>query len=92
MMLRNFQDPNYKNWRQQVYKRDHFRCQWPGCNEHKKLNAHHIKTWSEYPSLRYCVSNGITLCKNHHKMIQGMEELYESTFSRLVAKKDGRLQ
>ena len=69
MMLRNFNDPEYKKWRSLVYKRDNFKCQWLGCSIKKKLNAHHIKTWAEYPGLRFYVDNGITLCYYHHKMI-----------------------
>jgi hypothetical protein len=91
MTLRHYNDPLYKDWRKKVYKRDHYHCQWPGCDKNKKLNAHHIKTWSDYPSLRFVVDNGITLCKDHHKMIKGMEELYEYVFYKIVANKNGRL-
>lgn len=84
-MFRNFDDPQYKKWRLDVYKRDKFCCQWPGCKASKKgLNAHHIKTWANFPGLRFEVSNGITLCKLHHKMIQGMEENYVEVFLRIV--------
>ena len=87
-MRRNFDDPLYKNWRLSVYKRDKFKCQWPGCINNKKLNAHHIKTWAHYPALRFLVENGITLCYQHHKMICGMEEIYESVFFRILANKN----
>ena len=80
-------DLQYKKWRSDVYKRDNFTCQWPGCILKKRLHAHHIKTWAHYPGLRYVVSNGITLCYNHHKMIHGMEELYEISFLRILANK-----
>lgn len=86
-MLRNFDDPLYKKWRKEVYKRDHHKCQWPGCFMTKKLNAHHIKTWSNYPGLRFNIDNGITLCYNHHKMIKGMEEIYEAIFLKILANK-----
>jgi predicted restriction endonuclease len=86
-MKRNFDDPEYKKWRTSVYKRDKFKCQWPGCSISKKLNAHHIKTWAEFPGLRYCTSNGITLCYLHHKMIKGLENIYESTFFKILADK-----
>lgn len=86
--MRNFHDPLYKKWRSDVYKRDNHTCQWPGCNLKKKLNAHHIKTWSQYPSLRFCVANGITLCYYHHKMIKGLEDIYESVFLKIVAGKN----
>lgn len=90
MMFRDFNNPQYKQWRQQVYKRDGFCCRWPNCTSKSKLNAHHIKTWANYPGLRFDVNNGITLCRQHHKMIQGMEEIYETTFFRILA--NDRLQ
>lgn len=86
-MRRNFQDPKYKEWRTDVYKRDSFKCQWPNCNMKQKLNAHHIKNWADFPGLRFVVDNGITLCKYHHDMIKGMEEAYASTFMRIIASK-----
>lgn len=74
----------------QVYKRDKFKCRWPGCNSKGGLNAHHIKTWANYPGLRFEPNNGITLCRKHHKMIQGMEDIYEATFLKILA--NDRLQ
>jgi hypothetical protein len=85
-MTRHFDDPLYKNWRNSVYKRDKYTCQWPGCSKKNNLNAHHIKTWSEYPSLRFVVLNGITLCKYHHKMIRGSESYYEAVFYSIAKK------
>jgi predicted restriction endonuclease len=87
-MKRNFDDPEYKKWRSAVYKRDKFQCQWPGCYLKKKLNAHHIKTWAQYPQLRFAVYNGITLCSVHHKMIKGLETIYEAVFHRIVSSKN----
>lgn len=61
----------YKNWRNKVYKRDNWTCQM--CKEkndkngvRKKINAHHIKSFSRYPKLRFVVENGITLCEECH--------------------------
>jgi hypothetical protein len=87
-MLRNFDDPLYKKWRSDIYKRDKFTCQWPGCSSNKKLNAHHIKKWSDYPNLRFVTSNGITLCRDHHNTIKGMEEQYEVAFLRIILSKN----
>jgi predicted restriction endonuclease len=90
-MKRNFKDPLYKQWRLSVYTRDKFKCQYPGCSINKKLNAHHIKTWADFPGLRYNINNGITLCKTHHDMIKGMEESYSEAFLR-IAYNNGKLR
>lgn len=86
-MNRNFKDQQYKIWRKNVYERDHYQCQWPQCSSNFKLNAHHIKKWSEYPGLRFELNNGITLCYRHHKMIKDMESDYELFFLKLIAQK-----
>lgn len=87
-MKRNYDDPLYKSWRLSVYKRDNYCCQWPGCKKRKfGLNAHHIRTWSDFPILRYIVDNGITLCKAHHKLVTGSEEVYAPVFMKIVAGK-----
>ena len=83
-MRRDYEDPQYKKWRLQVYTRDKFCCQWPNCRIKKQLNAHHIKTWANYPGLRFLVDNGITLCKKHHKMITGMESYYEAVLLKIA--------
>lgn len=85
--MRNFNDPQYKKWRKEVYARDKHQCQWPGCEANKRLNAHHIKTWAHYPGLRFEVSNGITLCYYHHKFIRGLEDIYEAVFLKIVSSK-----
>ena len=84
---RNWDDPIYKQWRKDVYRRDKYKCQWPGCRCRKRLNAHHILRWSEYPMYRFEVSNGITLCKNHHEQIKGNEANYVKMFHRIIMEK-----
>lgn len=85
--MRNFDSPEYKLWRKKVYTRDSHKCQWPNCNSKKRLNAHHIKTWANFPALRFDTNNGITLCYEHHKMIRGNESYYEAVFLKIVADK-----
>lgn len=59
----------YKRWRYDVFIRDNFTCQKCGDNRGGNLVAHHIKPFSEYPELRFEVSNGLTVCKACHKEI-----------------------
>jgi hypothetical protein len=51
-------------WRRTVFERDDYTCQ--ECGAQGEINAHHIKEWSKYPSLRFDASNGITLCFKCH--------------------------
>lgn len=66
----------YADWRLAVYQRDHFTCVL--CLRHlKKLHAHHIKRFSDFPGLRYDVENGATLCAPCHKQTCKLEEHFE---------------
>jgi hypothetical protein len=57
----------YKEWRDFVYQRDRFRCQICGKHcERVDIVAHHINGFSTYPSLRFTVANGTTLCRRCH--------------------------
>ena len=56
----------YKLWRESVFERDNWTCQECGCSSGYK-QAHHIKSFSEYPDLMFSVNNGITLCVKCHK-------------------------
>jgi len=59
----------YQQWRKAVYKRDKYACQKCGDNKGNNLNAHHVKSFVDYPKLRYKISNGITLCDKCHQLI-----------------------
>lgn len=55
-----------KEWRKAVFKRDNYTCR--HCGEvGGKLNADHIKPFSQYPELRTVLENGRTLCVPCHK-------------------------
>lgn len=61
-------DHKHIEWRTKVFKRDNYACQ--KCKKRGvALEAHHIKSWSEYPELRYVVSNGISLCVKCHSEV-----------------------
>ena len=70
---RNYDDPAYANFRKEVRKRDGNVCKYPGC-----------KKWASHPSMRYDVTNGITLCKKCHDAIKNNEEVYESFFFKIL--------
>lgn len=59
--------PEYKLWRSAVFKRDNFQCIWGGKEHGNKLNADHIKPFSQHPELRFAIDNGRTLCEECHK-------------------------
>jgi len=65
-MQRNSRE--YFEWKSRVNVRDNFICQECG----KKGNeAHHKKSWRDFPELRFEISNGITLCLDCHKKCKG---------------------
>jgi predicted restriction endonuclease len=80
--------PEYWAFRKEVLKRDQFTCQFPGCMEKKNLEVHHIKKYAASAKLRTEKFNGITLCKQHHEMVTGKEELFESEFFKIVTSKN----
>jgi len=57
----------YKEWRKAVYERDNYTCQLCGDNRGGNLNAHHKKSFKDFPELRYDADNGITLCQTCHR-------------------------
>jgi len=86
-MTRDYSDPQYKKWRQSIRQRDKSKCQWPNCNSSLKIHAHHIMPWSNFPSLRYDINNGICLCKIHHDLIKSNEESYAPLFFKILKNK-----
>lgn len=86
---RDFSSPEYKTWRRRVYSRDRHQCQMPGCGSGMKLNAHHIVRWADAPTLRFIVSNGITLCHGCHDSIWNREDEFVNLFRSIVDGKSG---
>jgi 5-methylcytosine-specific restriction endonuclease McrA len=60
----------YKEWRENVFKRDNYTCQCcgrkNGNGDNVYLNAHHKESFADNEDLRLDVNNGITLCQECH--------------------------
>jgi len=62
-----YYNSKYKKWRSAVFERDNWTCQ--TCRSRGVyLEAHHIKSWAEYPELRFDIDNGVALCKDCHNL------------------------
>lgn len=81
-------DPRYQQWRNAVLRRDRYKCRWPNCKCRQKLQVHHIARWADYPMLRYEVTNGVTLCKEHHKLVNQNEEIYAQMLIIIIGNKN----
>lgn len=63
---------DHKRWRRQFnedcFHRDKHACVYCGCIEF--LDAHHITDRHEMPNGGYVLSNGITVCEEHHLLCE----------------------
>ncbi len=79
-------DPKWKAIRFAAFSRDLFTCQL--CLIQKKqLECHHIKRKSEFPNLKYVLSNLISLCKECHESVTNREELFCEQFQKIISQK-----
>ena len=77
-------NPEYKQWRMNVWSRDDFKCRINNKNCKGRIEAHHILGWTEYPELHYEINNGITLCHAHHPRKRAEEKRLVPYFMGLV--------
>lgn len=64
----------YRQWRDSVFRRDHYKCLRCGGRGDRKhgIEAHHISNYSSEIQSRFLVDNGITLCYFCHKEFHSM--------------------
>lgn len=62
----------YKLWRKSVFERDNYTCKKCG-KIGGKIEADHIKRWSDYPEVVFDLNNGQTLCYKCHRIKTGKE-------------------
>jgi len=75
----------YKLWRTDIFERDGFICQMPGCDKSEHyLEAHHIKKFSDNSTERFDNNNGITLCKKCHNKTKTRESKFEIMFHTII--------
>lgn len=70
----------YQIWREQVFKRDNYTCQFCG-KRGGKIQADHIKPFALFPELRLDLENGRTLCVPCHFKTDthGFRKMYRQT-------------
>jgi len=60
----------YKEWREAVFRRDNYTCLMCKKRGGKTyLHPHHLLPFADYPNHRFDIDNGLTLCKDCHKII-----------------------
>ena len=59
---------SYIAWRWNVFQRDNFTC--VACGRRGvHLHAHHVKSYAHFPTLRFDITNGVTLCLDCHGQV-----------------------
>lgn len=75
----------YVTWRREVWKRDGYKCKIADSSCCGRIEAHHILGFTEHPTLRYKINNGITLCHAHHPRKKSEEKRLSPYFTELVS-------
>lgn len=84
---REFGSQGYKDWKLSVLARDGGKCRWcdsEGVRTYHDLEIHHIIPFSLFPEGALDITNGITLCKAHHALTKGREEIYAAKLSNII--------
>ena len=58
----------YDQWRKDIYSRDNYTCQVCLDSSKKRLEAHHLYSYSTHEELRTVLENGVTVCRCCHTL------------------------
>ena len=73
----------YKIWQKAVYQKNNYICQ--KCKlTGKKLHAHHVQNFAQFPELRLAIDNGITLCIDCHKLFHKIYGQRNNNYQQLI--------
>ena len=74
-----------KRIKRKVKKRDGHVCQL--CKKRKRLQVHHILTYSKFPHLREDERNLVSLCIKCHDSLRRKEDFYAPLLIKIVGRK-----
>ena len=81
---RSLYGDKYNEWRNEVFARDNYTCQCCGNNKGGNLNAHHLNGYAWCKDERLNVDNGITLCKECHRLFHSIYGKGNNTIEQFI--------
>lgn len=86
---------DFKLWRNSIYERDYFTCKKCGKKSEAGrrifLHPHHIQNFAQYPKLRFAIDNGITLCKDCHRLFHKLYGFKNNNYQQIIDFLKGRM-
>lgn len=80
-----YRSTEYRKWRTEIFERDEYTCKVNNEDCCAFLEAHHILSWKDHPTLRFNKDNGITLCRVHHPRKRTEEKELSEYFTNLIS-------
>ncbi len=74
----------YKLWEDSIKNKNCNCCQKCNDNRPRQLVAHHILNFSQFPELRFAIDNGITFCKQCHKLFHEIYGKKKNTLEQVL--------
>ena len=77
-----------RDWATEVKRRDQWKCQVGGCHN-PGSEAHHVYPKGKYPDLATFLSNGLTLCSDHHREWHSASKLWRQWWEKRWVRRAG---